>query len=183
MYSALRQAVDDGNLKAALIALDQGADIEEADIHGDPGLPLRTACFKGHLDLVRELIRRGADIHAPNAQGRGGPIRMALRGEHRAVVALLLAHGAEMPDALPQAQGVIGERRKRRDRRLRNAGPPKGLSERRLCEERRVTSVREVELSENQWETYFSASLPSLPFPTLHDPADLASGIFERARD
>lgn len=155
MYSALRRAVEKGNLKAAMIALDHGADIEEADIHGDPGLPLRVACFRGHIDLVRELIRRGADIHAPNAQGRGGPIRMALRGEHR----------------------------KRRDRRLRNSGPPKGLTERRLYEERRVTSVTEVELSEKQWETYFSASLPSLPFPTLHDPADLASGVFERARD
>ena len=61
-----------------MIALDHGGDIEEADIHGDPGLPLRIACFKGHIDIVRELIRRGADIHAPNAQGKGGPIRMAL---------------------------------------------------------------------------------------------------------
>ncbi len=183
MYSALRRAVEKGNLKAVMIALDHGADIEEADIHGDPGLPLRIACFKGHIDVVRELIRRGADIHAPNAQGRGGPIRMALRGEHRAVVNLLLAHGAEMPEALPQPKAAITERRKRRDRRMRNAGPPKGLSERRLYEERRVTSVTEVELSEKQWETYFSASMPSIPFPTLHDPADLASRVFERARD
>lgn len=66
---------------------------------------------------------------------------------------------------------------------MRNAGPPKGLSERRLYEERRVTSVTEVELSEKQWETYFSASMPSLPFPTLLDPAYLASVVLERARD
>jgi len=183
MYSALRRAVEKGNLKATMIALDHGADIEEADIHGDPGLPLRIACFKGHIDVVRELIRRGADIHAPNAQGRGGPIRMALRGEHRAVVELLLKHGAEMPDAAPQTKRTSGERRKRRERRMRNAGPPKGLAERRLYEERRVTSVTEVELSEKQWETYFSASMPVVPFPTLHDPSDLAAKVFERARD
>lgn len=183
MHSALRRAVEKGNLKAAMIALDHGGDIEETDIHGDPGLPLRIACFKGHIDIVRELIRRGADIHAPNAQGKGGPIRMALRGEHRTIVALLLAHGAEMPDTLPPAKGVSSERRKRRDRRMRNSGPPKGMVERRLCEERRTTSVTELELSEKQWETYFSASMPVAPFPTLHDPADVASRVFERARD
>lgn len=183
MYSALRRAVEKGNLKATIVALDHGGDIEEADIHGDPGLPLRIACFKGHIDVVRELIRRGADIHAPNAQGRGGPIRMALRGEHRPIVELLLVHGAEMPEVTPQAKCISGERRKRRDRRMRNSGPPKGLAERRVFEERRVTSVTELELSEKQWETYFSASMPAAPFPTLHDPADLAAKVFERARD
>ena len=80
-------------------------------------------------------------------------------------------------------RGFTGERRKRRERRMRNSGPPKGLGERRVCEERRVTSVTEVELSEKQWETYFSASMPVIPFPTLHDTADIASRVFERARD
>ena len=186
-HSALRRAIEQGNLRAVQVALEHGADIEEADMHGDPGLPLRIACFKGHFAVVHELIRRGADIHAPNAQGPGGPIRMAARGQHQEIIRLLIAQGAEFPDDLPPPKpATIGERRKRSERRKRNAGPPKGLTERRLQHERRVTSVREIELDDAQWENYFAQTIPTAPpapFPTLHDPTEHASSVLDRARD
>lgn len=169
-----------------MTALDHGANIEEADIHGDPGLPLRIACFKGHVDIVRELIRRGADIHAPNGQGVDGPIRMAHRGGHRKLVELLVAHGAELPTDLTPPKTDTSERRKRGERRMRNAGPPKGFAERRFFQDRRVTSVREIQLNETQWEIYFAQTIPTappVPFPTLHDPTDHASLVLDRARD
>lgn len=185
-HSALRRAIEQGNLHAVRVAIEHGADIEEADMHGDPGLPLRIACFRGHLAIVHELIQRGADIHAPNAQGSGGPIRMAVKGKHHTVIQLLLAQGAELPEDLTLPKADSAERRKRNDRRLRNAGPPRGMSERRVQRERRMTSVREIELDEVQWENYFAQTLPSArptPFPTLYDPTDHASLVLGRARD
>lgn len=185
-HSALRRAVELGNLRAVQSALDYGGNIEEADMHGDPGLPLRIACFRGHLAVVYELIQRGANIHAPNGQGIGGPIRMAVKGGHHQIVQLLLAHGAELPADLTLPRADTGERRKRSERRLRNAGPPRGLAERRIQRDRRTTSVRELELDEAQWETYFASTIPlapKTPFPTLHDLHDHASLVLERARD
>lgn len=183
-HSALRRAIELGDLRAVQAAIENGANIEEADIHGDPGLPLRIACFQGHSEIVRELLRHGANIHAPNAHGADGPIRIATRAQHQQIVKLLLEHGAELPDA--PADSKAEDRRKRRERRKRNAGPPAGLSERRNQEDRRVTSVREIVLDEAQWENYFSQSRPTAtptPFPPLFDPTEHASHILDRARD
>lgn len=185
-HSALRRAVEQGNLRGVQVALEHGADIEEADMHGDPGLPLRIACFKGYVPIVHELVRRGADIHAPNGQGPDGPIRMAVKGGHQVVVQLLVAHGAELPADLPEPKQPIGDRRKRGERRLRNAGPPKGFIERRFFQDRRVTSVREIALDDTQWEIYFAQTIPtpqSVSFPILHDPSEHASSVLDRARD
>lgn len=183
MHSALRRAIEKGNLPAVIAALDHGAILEEADMHGDPGLPMRIACFKGHSDIVLELIRRGANIQAPNAQGTGGPIRMAARGQHTHVVDILLAHGAEVPDdvQLPDTQTV--ERRRRGERRKRDIGPPTDLRERRQSRERRVTFVHEVELSDRQWERYFAQTQPGMRQHHPHETVDTASMILERVRD
>ena len=183
MHSALRRAIEKGSLQAVIAALDHGAVIEETDMHGDPGLPMRIACFKGHADIVRELIKRGADIHAPNAQGTGGPIRMASRGQHTDIVELLLAHGAEVPEDVQLPNANAGERRKRGERRRRDMGPPTNLRERRQSRERRVVSVREVELSDRQWERYFAQTQPTQQPTHIHDVADTVSMVFERVRD
>lgn len=183
--SELRKAIEQGDLSSVLCALENGADIEHADMHGDRGLPLRMACFKGHADIVVELIKRGADIHSPNAEGAGAPIRMAAKARHDDLVRLLLAHGAEMPTDLKPQFTDTGERRKRSDRRRHSYGPPKGLKERRCTLDRRVTFVREVELSDFQWETYFSQSLVKANAEPQqdHDHNDVASLVFERIRD
>lgn len=96
--SKLIAAVQRGDADAVNAALDDGADIEEADMHGMPGLPLRTACFSGDLAIVRELARRGANINAPGSEGPGMPLRLALRCRHLVIVDELIGRGADIPD-------------------------------------------------------------------------------------
>jgi len=99
--SPLIAAIRSGNLPAVSKALDDGANIEETDMHGQPGLPLRTACFSGDLEIVGELIRRGANINAPGSDGPGMPLRLAQRAHHPEVIALLIKHGAQIPPDVP----------------------------------------------------------------------------------
>lgn len=188
MNSELHKAIERGDLSAVVAALERGADIEATDIHGAPGLPLRTACFRGHDQIVVELIQRGANIHASNADGSGAPLRTAARGKHWNIVNLLLAHGAAKPPGLDlpalEFESPVankGERRRRKERRTHNYGPPNDLRERRCEQERRVTLVQEVELSDHQWSSYFSQS--QLSAMAQQDVADPAALIFERIRD
>lgn len=182
MPNALQKAIESGAFQAVVDALDSGADIEAPDMHGAVGLPLRTACFRGHQKIVLELLRRGANIDAPNGQGISGPLRMALRGNHPDIVHLLIEHGASVPDDVHIPANDSRERRKRNERRQRQAGPPTGLRERRTQAERRVTSVEEVELDALAWETLFSQS-QSTALQQQHDPHEHVSEIFARARD
>ena len=183
MHSALRRAIEKGCLESVRVALNHGAAIEEADMHGAPGLPMRIACFNGHVNIVLELIQRGADIHAPNAEGPGGPIRMAARGQHFEVIELLLTHGAEIPEGVQLPKAPPGERRKRNDRRHRDVGPPSNLRERRQSRPRRTLSARELELSDMQWERYFAETQPTAR-PVVENHFDeTASLIFDRVRD
>lgn len=99
--SPLIAAIRSGSLLAVSNALDDGANIEESDMHGQPGLPLRTACFSGNLEIVGELIRRGANVNATGSDGPGMPLRLAQRAGHPAVIALLIKHGAEIPADVP----------------------------------------------------------------------------------
>lgn len=183
MHSALRRAIERGDLQAVLAALDHGANVEEADMHGDAGLPLRIACFKGHASIVEELIRRGANVNAANANGPGGPIRMAAKGHHRDVVHLLMQYGAELPVDVKLPLDDGSERRKRVERRGRNFGAPSGFAERRRTRERRVTSVSELTLTDLQWDTYFTQSQPLPQAPVAHESDDAVSMLFERVRD
>ncbi|WP_306604195.1 ankyrin repeat domain-containing protein [Azonexus sp.] len=95
--SALIGAIRANSIDRVIAALDDGANIEEADIHGYHGLPLRTACFSGNVPIIRTLLARGADINAVTADGPGAPVRLALRAGHTEVVALLLSKHAQIP--------------------------------------------------------------------------------------
>jgi hypothetical protein len=95
--SKLVAAIRAGRLSGVVIALEEGEDIEQADIHGYRGLPLRTACFEGSMAIVRELLRCGADVNAMASDGPGAPLRLALRGGHREIAALLLQQDAAVP--------------------------------------------------------------------------------------
>jgi ankyrin repeat protein len=98
--SPLIAAIRSGRISSIDAALDNGMDIEEPDMHGSRGLPLRTACFIGDLAVVRHLLQRGADVNAPAHDGPGAPLRLASRQGHKQVVALLLQHGAQIPEGL-----------------------------------------------------------------------------------
>lgn len=95
--SPLIAAIQSKDLSAVQHALDQGSSLEERDIHGFPGLPLRTACFVGDVAIVKELIKRGADLNAPTGEGPGAPINLAMRAGHREIVSLLLANNSPIP--------------------------------------------------------------------------------------
>ena len=180
-YSDLRKAIEQGDLSAVISALDQGADVEEADMHGETGLPLRIACFKGHYTIVSELIRRGAQVHGTG--GNGGPMRMAKRGQHHEIMLLLSSHGAEHPLDIKLPEAGNTDRRKRGERRKKPVGLHFVPHERRSAEDRRATFVNEMELSQEQWLSYFSG-LPAITRISHDEKFDEeASNILARVRD
>lgn len=99
--SALIESIRAGRVSGVIDALDAGADIEEPDMHGSRGLPLRTACFAGNEAIVRELLTRGANPNASASDGPSAPLRLALRGGHKEISALLLQRGAQPPSGTP----------------------------------------------------------------------------------
>lgn len=107
--SNLVAAIRSGRLSGVIRAIEDGANIEEADIHGVPGLPLRTACFEGSMAIVRELLRAGANINAMAVDGPGAPLRLALRGGHGEIAAFLLQNGAETPPGLRIDQAILNQ--------------------------------------------------------------------------
>lgn len=107
--SKLIEAIRSGSIMAVSASLDDGADIEEADVHGYPGLPLRTACFTGNLAIVRELLTHGANPNSATGDGPGAPLRLALRCRHLEVAAQLLQVGSELPPGIslpPEIHGI-----------------------------------------------------------------------------
>jgi len=105
--SKLIAAVRTAHLGNVLMALAEGANVDEPDMHGYAGLPLRTACFKGDLAIVRELLKHGANPNAEASDGPGGALRLALRCGHRDIAGLLLQHGASIPDGLVVDPAII----------------------------------------------------------------------------
>ena len=106
--SELMHADRAGNLDGVLLAIAHGADVEEADMHGYRGLPLRTACFSGHYDIVLALLEHGANVNAPTAEGNGAPLRLARRAKHQHIASLLLERGAELPyEEVPAPKPLI----------------------------------------------------------------------------
>lgn len=73
------------------------------------------------------------------------------------------------------------ERRKHKDRRVRDYGPPEGWTERRKQSERRLPEVKEAELSADDFEKYFGGTTK---ISTTNDSLlDLAADVFDRVRD
>jgi len=105
--SKLIAAIRAGRLSGVINALEEGADIEEPDMHGSRGLPLRAACFEGNLAIVRQLLTHGANPNAAASDGPGAPLRLALRHEHNEIVALLLQQGAAIPEGLAIDPGIF----------------------------------------------------------------------------
>lgn len=90
----LVEGIRQGDLQAVIRALDAGAHVECVDQYGYPGLPLRTASFLGHREIVLELLQRGANPDAANSDGPGAPLRMATRGKRDEIVEILREHSS-----------------------------------------------------------------------------------------
>ena len=96
----LVKSIRSGKLHAVRAMLDAGAPIDVVDGKGQPGLPLAMACFLGHTEIVHELVLRGAKVNLADNSAPISPLSMALRGQKRDVVRLLIELGATVPESM-----------------------------------------------------------------------------------
>ncbi len=107
---SLISASYDGDAAEVKALLDKGGNVNEKggcglwDIGGDFGAtPLLCAALGGHMDTVKELIGRGADVNA-RASGPGSfgktPLTAAAAARHTGIAKLLLEKGADIDYAL-----------------------------------------------------------------------------------
>ncbi|KAJ6449284.1 hypothetical protein C8R45DRAFT_1131134 [Mycena sanguinolenta] len=64
-----------------------------ADVNSD-GAPLSEAANNGHLDIVRFLVRKGADVRKKYFRRQRTPLEVALEKGHTEVVSFLCTYGA-----------------------------------------------------------------------------------------
>ena len=89
--AALHEAAKKGDVVAITAALDTGADINEFDVFATA---LYYAVNRQHLDAVRVLVERGADLNAGTKMG-SPPLMAAVARNKLEFITLLLAHGAD----------------------------------------------------------------------------------------
>ncbi|XP_043928580.1 ankyrin repeat domain-containing protein 49 isoform X2 [Protopterus annectens] len=70
---------------------------------GDNYTPLHRAAYNGHLEIVRELVGHGADVHAVTVDG-WTPLHSACKWNNAKVASFLLQHGA---DINAQTEGLL----------------------------------------------------------------------------
>ncbi len=107
---ALWEAARKGDAAAVATLLEQGVDVNTPFRYGATALSY--ACDRGHLDVVRVLLKRGANPNVADTFYKATPLDWASspaqtrKPEHAAIVGLLLAHGAQGADrALMAATG------------------------------------------------------------------------------
>ena len=91
-----------GDTAKVAAALDKGADVNARTRYGATALTF--AADKGHLEAVKLLIARGADVNAQDTFYQMRAIDMAMANNQAAVVTLLLERGSKgAPGVLQQA--------------------------------------------------------------------------------
>jgi uncharacterized protein len=91
--SALLDAALEGRKTAVLRELDSGVPVNSSDRRG--WTPLMWAVDGGHLELMRDLVTRGADLNARNGSGDTA-LLVALWHRRTAEAELLMAGGADV---------------------------------------------------------------------------------------
>lgn len=83
-----------GNQQAIchLIEHDQ-VSVDAESYHGNTALHEASRC--GHVGVVQQLIKLGANINKTNGQSGSTALHLASAGDHRSVVQLLLLEGAK----------------------------------------------------------------------------------------
>jgi ankyrin repeat protein len=108
--AVLYYAAKHGQREIVSLLLSHGAETEVTDSHG--WRPLHVACFKGHTDIARALISKGADVHAStvtwnNSQEKNSGLsedeawtgtsrHAATMGGHSDIVKILLEHNVDV---------------------------------------------------------------------------------------
>ena len=87
-FNALHRAADDGNLAAARLLLEAGAD-RDLGTQLAGATPLALAAARGRVEMVRLLLEAGANAEKANKKGVT-PIAEAVKRGHRRVACLLL---------------------------------------------------------------------------------------------
>ena len=105
--AALLEAAGDGQMKAVLKALKDGADIEAVSNVGRTAL--HCASQNGHTAIVSALLKAGADIETVANDGWTA-LRLAAHFERTETLYVLLAAGARMPE---DGDGSTAEQRER----------------------------------------------------------------------
>jgi ankyrin repeat protein len=84
-------AAGEGRLDAVRYLLDEGADVNARERHGNTALT--EATYYGYIPIMKELLVRGADINA--VSGDGTALDIATGRNNSAVVDLLNHYGAK----------------------------------------------------------------------------------------
>ena len=99
--TALIKAAENKHLDVVRHLVEQGADMEKADIRG--WTPLIISTIKGHLDVVRYLLEQGANRDKATNDGYTSLHLAAHRG-HLDIAKLLMVYGADL-----NARNAIGQ--------------------------------------------------------------------------
>jgi ankyrin repeat protein len=92
----LIDACKSGDLAAVQKLLDEGVDVDWKDIFGMTALMRVVSRQKGHVDVAKLLLDRGAQINMQHSFGGGTALMWAILFDEVDCVRLLLERGADM---------------------------------------------------------------------------------------
>ena len=108
LQEQLWEAARTGNVAGITAALDKGADVNARARYGVT--PLIYAATNGHLEAVRLLVSRKADVNVVDTFYRARAMDMALTNGHTAVAAFLLQNGSDGAETALAAGAQAGDR-------------------------------------------------------------------------
>lgn len=113
--SALVGAARSGNVEITKILLDQGMNPDDHVYIGDR--PLHVAIERNHTDVVKLLVKRGADVNARNSTGES-PLIIAIRsrvGNTLEIIKFLVSNGADVNASSIFGKNALGTAAKHGD--------------------------------------------------------------------
>jgi ankyrin repeat protein len=102
----LRRAAGAGDVAKVKELLDKGTDVNAANAYG--GTALAFACDRGHLEVVKLLLDRGANPDTEDTFYKAKPVTWAAQKGHVEILKLLLDRGVT-PDPQILMMGIYGE--------------------------------------------------------------------------